>query len=161
MPYDTIANVKSYAATKLHMAAFERATDDTITRATYEATRAIDTLRFKGSKTESDQENEFPRVYTNSDGDLVPLGSNPDVNGVPQDILESFYELTIALVCGADIDKEYENLAITSTTFVSVRSTFDRQTPPEHLVAGIPSFAAWRKLKPYLLADQRVTIRRV
>ena len=99
------------------------------------ATKIIDQLNYKGSKTDDDQSNQFPR-----DDDAT----------VPEDINYACFEIALALLDGVDPQIEAENLNMISQGYANVRSTYDRDAPMPHIAAGVPSVTAWRYLTPYL-----------
>ena len=110
------------------------------------ATEAIDRLNYLGEKTDSSQANQFPR-----DADTV----------VPDDIKIACAEIAIMLLDGFDVELELEQLKMVSQGYANVRSTYDRTTPPPHIVAGIASSVAWRYIKPYLRDVNSFLINRV
>jgi len=84
-----------------------------------------------------------------------------DFSTVPQDLKNAICEIALSLLDGTDPEKEFENLALTSTQYSSVRSTYDRAYPMEHLEAGVPSITAWRLIKPYLDVHKGLKLSRV
>lgn len=84
-----------------------------------------------------------------------------DFEDVPQDLKNAICEIALSLLDGTDPEKEFENLALTSTQYSSVRSTYDRAYPMEHLEAGVPSITAWRLIKPYLDVHKGLKLSRV
>jgi hypothetical protein len=79
----------------------------------------------------------------------------------PDDILDACCEIAYALLDGVDPDKEFENLAMESSTYGGVRSTYNRSIQMEHIEAGVPSVVAWRLLKPYIDVSKTVKMSRV
>jgi hypothetical protein len=79
----------------------------------------------------------------------------------PQDLKDAICEIALALLDGAEPEKEFENLALTNSQYSSVRSTYDRTYPMEHLEAGVPSITAWRLIKPYLDVSKGLKLSRV
>jgi len=146
IPYISVSAATDYFSRRLNTEAWDNAIGSDCEKAIAMATDAIDRLNFVGSKTDSAQLNQFPRQ-----GDLV----------VPQDIQEACAELAMRFLDGIDPDLEFDNLTMVSQGYANVRSTYDRTNPPEHVVAGIPSITAWRKIKPYLLNPREVTLNRV
>lgn len=165
--YGTVATGDEYFADRLHEVAWSQSTTDDRRRALVSATRIIDTLSFKGNKStvyalltqnpqstnaevraaEAAQELEFPR------------GSDTDV---PTAILHACYEIAYALLDGIDPQLELEALGITSQGLESVRTTYARnQKPVEHIINGVPSYPAWRLIRPYLRDGREVTVTRV
>jgi hypothetical protein len=150
--YDTITNAEIYFSTRLHIANWTGASDSDKTKALAEATLRIDRLNFAGFKVEDDQDLEFPRYYGDeSDG----------TETVPNDIKYACFEIALALLSGVNPEKEVANLQVTSRTFSSVKTTYDRTIIPDYLAAGIPSNLAWQFLLPYLKSNKNVIIRRV
>jgi len=145
-PYLSVSAATDYFANRLNTDAWDDADEVDCEKALYMATDAIDRLNFLGEKADPDQENQFPRS-----GDTV----------VPQDIQDACAELALRLLDGVDPELEFENLAMVSQGYANVRSTYDRTTPPEHIVAGIPSVTAWRKIKPYLRDSRGIGLNRV
>jgi len=99
------------------------------------ATDAINRLNYRGAKNVSTQVNQFPRG---------------DDTTIPADIGAACFEIALALLDGVDPQLEGENLGMTSQGYANVRSTYNREVPVPHIVAGIPSLTAWRYLVPYL-----------
>jgi hypothetical protein len=133
--YTTIAEASTYFESRLRTDAWDNAEDVDREKALAMATQSIDRLNFHGSKSDDEQELQFPR-YTDS--------------VVPQDIKNACSEIALKLLEGIDPDLEFETLSMVSQGYSNVRSTYDRSRIPEHLAAGIPSIAAWRLIKPYL-----------
>ena len=151
--YATYTEADTYFANRLHVVAWNGATNANKTIALTEATQRIDRLRFGGYLLESDQELEFPRYY---DLEAGPEGDEE----VPDDIKIATYELAFALLDGVDPDLEYENMAVSSQAYGSVRMSNTPDGLP-HIAAGIPSMSAWRYLAPYLASGKAIRIRRV
>lgn len=79
--YRTLAQANEYlnASITSQAVAWRAATDDTKRRALVEATRYLDTILWKGNKTDEDQELEWPRSNTGVDGlgtTEIPVGIN-------------------------------------------------------------------------------------
>lgn len=143
--YATAAEGDAYFATRLRTRAWDEATSGDQDKALAMATRIIDQLNFLGTKTEEEQENQFPR----DDDDTVPTA-----------IRDACLEIALALLDGVDPGKEYENLFKTSNSYGGVRTTFDTDVAPAHVVAGVPSFDAWKLLLPYLRDPKAIKLRR-
>lgn len=99
------------------------------------ATRAINNLRFAGSKTDDAQPLEYPR-----NGDTT----------LPECLMQATAEEAFALLKGVDPDTEYGSLRVVSRVFGKVRTDYSGRTALPHVVAGIASFKAWRFLQPLL-----------
>lgn len=110
------------------------------------ATAAIDRLNYIGSKSSTTQENQFPR------------GGDTEI---PADIEKATFEIALALLDDVDPEMEASNLGAISQGYANVRSTYDREVPAPHIVAGIPSVTAWRYLVPYLRDPYTVDISRI
>lgn len=110
------------------------------------ATAAIDRLNYIGSKSSATQENQFPR------------GGDTEI---PADIEKATFEIALALLDDVDPEMEASNLGAISQGYANVRSTYDREVPAPHIVAGIPSVTAWRYLVPYLRDPYTVDISRI
>lgn len=145
--YVTIQYAQEYFDNRLHETAWSQSNPLDRPKALLAATRIIDNLSFKCDKTESDQENEFPRGTDTS---------------VPEAIEWATCEIAYSLLDGVDPDLELENLSVVSQGVGSVRSTYSRtQEPQEHIINGVPSATAWRYLKPFLRDDDAIRISRV
>ncbi len=88
----------------------------------------------------------------------APPGRPDDV---PQDVQDACCEIAFALLDGIDPDLEYENLRMVSQGIGNIRSTYNPEAIPEHILAGVPSAAAWRYLKPYLRDVRDIRVSRV
>lgn len=144
--YVDLEYADNYFESRLHSGLWANSLAGDRNAALLQATQAIDRLRFVGSRTDIDQELEFPRG-----GD----------DTVPSDIKIACCEIAFNLLDGKDPDAEFEDLSVTSRGFSSVRSANDRSFIQEHTNAGIPSSRAWRYIRPYLLDDRNITLRRV
>lgn len=143
--YATVAEGDTYCGGRLNTDGWDTATEGNKTKALTQATRIIDRLRYKGSRTDTDQVNQFPR---------------DDDTTVPDDIKNACIEIAIALLDGVDPEKEYENIRLGSQSYGPVRSTY-KDKGYAHLVAGVPSVTAWRYLLPYLDVTFEVNLHRV
>ncbi len=152
--YGTYVEADTYFENRLHVTAWLGATQAEKTKALIEATSRVERLRFAGFLVDDDQELEFPRYYDINEG---AVGTEE----IPDDIKIATYELAFTLLDGVDPDLEFENLAIISHTYSSVKMTRSPQDTLPHIVAGIPSATAWRYLLPYLAPSKTIRIRRV
>ena len=135
-----------YFATRVGSDAWDSAENTDRDKALGHATRIIDSLNFLGQKLDAGQENAFPR-FGQTD--------------VPNDIIFACCEIALALLDGINPEFELENLSQTSTKYANVSTTFNRDSLPEHILAGVPSSTAWRYLKPWLQDNRNVTLVRV
>lgn len=143
--YGSIASGTLYFSKRSGMKAWDDATDTERLEALLDATRSIDRLNFKGDKTESTQNLEFPR--------------GGDTN-VPTNIEYATYEIANRLLDGVDIDMELELHNSSSVSHEGVRETYHRNSFPEWMAAGIISARAWLLIKPYLRDPRILTITR-
>lgn len=150
--YGTLVKADAYFNTRLHIDAWEEATDNQRTRALSEASRRIDRLKFRGEKTDENQDLAWPRTNANA---------GVEDTDTPEVVEIATYECAYALLDGVDPDQEFENLAASSEGYSSVRTTYSRTSVPEHFAAGIPSALAWRYLKPLLGNTRGIKLRRV
>lgn len=144
--YLTIPEAQTYFNTRLHTEPWDCAIDDQKTKALAMATNIIDRLNYEGEKTNEAQVNQFPR-----DADTV----------VPQDIMDATTEIALSLLDGVDPELEFENLAMTTQQYGSIKSSYDRSINQDYKMAGVPSMTAWRMLKPYLRDNLGIDLNRV
>lgn len=165
--YSTVIAATAYFADRLHETAWSASSNEDRRRALIAATRIIDTMGYKGTKAsvyaavlanpdasdaeiraaEASQEHEFPR------------GADTDV---PHDVLTACYEIAYALLDGVDPQMELENLGVSSQGIESVRTSYARAGKPiEHIINGVPSYTAWRYLRPFLRDGDTINLRRV
>lgn len=100
-----------------------------------QSTRDIDSLDYAGHRNDAAQPREFPRGV-----DTI----------TPSEILEACVLIAVARLDGKRPEEEIDNQSLTTVSYASVRSTYDRGGVPEHMSAGIVSFEAWRLLRPFL-----------
>jgi len=147
MIYLSLASANTYFnEERLVTAAWNAATDPEKLKAIKESTRRIDRLNFRGTKTATTQQRQFPR-----DGDVV----------VPQDIMRACAEIAYALLDGVDPDREANNLVVTAEGFSSVRTNYNRDFTPDYIRAGIPTQTAWNYLSPYLIDPRNIDVGRI
>ena len=115
-------------------------------RALIDATRRMTELRYRGCRTDSDQLHPFPRG-----GDTV----------VPIPIQNAVCELAYALLDGINDELEVGNASLTSQSFSGIKTTYNSDSTPLHVMAGVPSIQAWRYLTPFLRDALSVRIVRV
>ena len=146
LSYLTISEAQTYFNTRLHTQPWDCAIDDEKTKALAMSTKIIDRLNYEGEKTNEAQVNQFPR-----DADI----------DVPQDIKDATAEIALSLLDGVDPELEFENLAMITQQYGTIKSTYDRSINQEYKMAGVPSMTAWRMLKPYLRDSQGIDLNRV
>lgn len=108
-------------------------------------TSYIDHLNFAGEKTEAGQALEFPRGTDTT---------------VPTDIERACYECAFAIADGRDIEYESEQANTAIASYAGMK-TSQIGGVSEAVANGIPSFVAWRYLKPYLRDNRGVKLVRV
>jgi hypothetical protein len=135
MAYATESEAATYMATRVGSEPWDDASPEERTKALGHATTILDRLNYSGEKTSTTQDNEFPR------------GTDTEV---PQDIKDACAEIALALLDGVDPQLEYENIFMASMGYGGVRSAFESQAKPPHILAGVPSFTAWTFIQPYL-----------
>lgn len=144
--YVTVLEVDTYASERLNSRAWINASVTDRNKAIAQASRMMNRLNFAGSKTDEGQELEFPR-----NGETV----------TPQDIKDACSEITIVLLGGANVEKDFEQQKVTSRRYAAVMTTYDPRVVSEHTATGIPSFTAWQLLRPYLADPNGVVLSRV
>jgi hypothetical protein len=111
-----------------------------------EATRLIERLPFKGTKTDSGQSLEFPRG-----GDTA----------VPDEIVWASFEIAYQLLDGITADALLRSAKVTQNQYANVSTHYDPRYTPEHVSVGIPSAMAWTWLKPYIRDTRDLTFKRM
>lgn len=143
--YVTLAEAQAYVDEMLNVEMWEDATVQERSKALTMGKKAIDCLNYLGCKTDESQDGQFPRY---------------DDTEVPDDIKFANIEIALALLDGKNPEFEFENLRMVSQGYSNVRSTYDVNTVPEYIVAGIPSMKAWQYLRPYLRDPRSVRVYR-
>lgn len=147
--YISVEDAQDYFDERLNTSAWDDHSvsgDNSQEKALKQATRIINRLNFIGDKTDSAQENQFPR------------GGDTEI---PSDIEIACCEIAIALLDGVDPEIELENLNMKTSAYGQTKVDYDRTNPAEHIIAGVPSATAWRYLKPYLRDSRLVAVTRV
>ena len=146
IPYVTVSEAETYLSDRLYIEPWEDATEPNKLKALKMATRSIDALRFRGDKTDEDQEKEFPRGA----GSITP-----------QAILDATVELALAFLDDRRPGEEMDDAGIKNQGFGGSRTTYDTDKMPEYIKHGIPSFEAWTLIAPYLKNTSGNRINRV
>jgi hypothetical protein len=144
--YLTIAEAQTYFDGRLNTEVWDDATEDDQTKSLTMATKTLDRLNYLGTKTDANQDNQFPRFQDAT---------------IPQDIKDACAEIALAFLDGVDPELEYESLLMMQQTFDVVKTTYDRTMVQEHIIAGVPSIVAWRLIKPYLRDNRSIDLSRV
>lgn len=143
--YGSVNEANVYFNTKLYRELWFDTEPDLQVRALTDATERIDRLNFKGVRTDSGQELQFPR-----DGAV----------DVPEGIKKATFELAYQLLDGRDPEIEYQLLRKSSSGIGPTRSNNDTRIIPQHIVNGIPSLLAWSYIKPYLRDRHQISLKR-
>ncbi len=177
MAYVTIQEAEAYFNDRLHEVAWSLANADDRRKSLDEATRTIDTLRYKGLK-------NAVYVFLEANPDIADCAAKGDpdalaqirvveatqVNEHPRGadtvVVESIklacYEIAYSLLDGVDPDMELENLAVSRQGIGAVTTAFNRnQEPLEHILNGVASPRSWKWLKPFLRDGDHIRIDRV
>jgi hypothetical protein len=145
-PYVTITEGNNYFVEQLNNDAWYDANSSRQLRALNTSTRLINRLNFAGSKTDSEQENEFPRN---------------DETDIPEAIKIACLEITYSLLDGRDPEFESEQAHHTNISLGSTRINKDVDNVPMHILHNIPSHTAWSYLKPYLVDPFEIQVVRI
>jgi hypothetical protein len=169
--YGTLLEANDYFDARLHEDIWTDTSDTDREKALQAATRIIDNLNFKGEKAAvySVMYDSGGNELTYTDADLrtadlsqpleFPRTTDTDV---PDQIKMACWEIAYALLDEIDPDLELENLAVTSQSIASIRTSYDRvNSQIEHVVNGIPSATAWRYLRPFLRDSEAIILSRV
>lgn len=81
-------------------------------------------------------------------------------SSVPSDLKEACALIAVALLSGRSSEGEYMTAVYTHEKFGQMYVTRDTHDKPPHLLAGIPSFEAWRLIRPYLSINETVNLTR-
>lgn len=142
MPYADTTDAATYVnAYKVDKGSWFSLTPDEQSAALAEATSLIDTLAFKGTKTDPNQANQFPR-----DGGV----------SVPTDIKNACIEIAFELGNGQSTQDLGMDIGITATQFDRTRAQHARRHPA--FVHGIPSVVAWNILRPYFRNTRNIKL---
>lgn len=142
----SVAEATTYFATRLSVSEWTAASDDDKLSAITMATDYINQLNFVGTKTDPDQELEFPRN---------------DETEIPSDIKKACAELALELLKGVDLDQEIRNQYLETYSAAGIRSTFNRDVQQrEDTASGIPCRVAWNFLRKYLRNPASIKLER-
>lgn len=156
--YRTVLEADSYFGTQLFSSDWTGASEEDKEKALLAATRAIDSLRYKGLKkavydllavTPDATDEEIQDAY-DSQVHQFPRDTQA-ADTVPDQVFWAVCEEAISLLSGRHPEEEYRNLLLSSDGVGSFRATTDAsQMFPAHTAAFITSPTAWRYLRPYL-----------
>ena len=165
--YGTIAEANEYFDNRLHETAWSESNNADRNKALIAATRTIDALNYKGNKnpiflaleTDANATEETLRDAGLTQALKFPRG----VDTVVPDVIKfACFEIAYSLLDGKDPEIELENLMVTRQKYASVNIEYNRKNVPvEHIVNMIPSSIAWRWLRPFLVDEDQIILRRV
>jgi hypothetical protein len=165
--YGSVVEATAYFSARLHEQAWTNAAVEDRAKALLAATQLIDTLNYKGNKaavyalleTNSAATSEDVRAAELSQALEFPRGADTEV---PEAIRQACYEIAYSLLDGKNPELELEALGVSSQSYSSVKTAYDRQQVPiEHTVNMIPSALAWRLIRPFLRGSETVRLSRV
>jgi hypothetical protein len=148
-PLATVVEGDQHFADRVQTWAWDEATQEQQETALAEATEILNKQRWRGTKTESDQANEWPR-------DGIP---NVTDGTTPDDIKRACIEIAYSLLAGDYRDERFEdNFVRRESIGGQGATTFNSASFQPYLAAGIPSMAAWTYLNKYraLTSDIRL-----
>jgi hypothetical protein len=146
--YGTVGGGDTFFGQRLNGDDWLQASDNNKQKALNMATQAIDRLSFRGAKTDTEQDLEFPRG-----GDTT----------TPASIEQATYLIAIKFLQGNDPDLDIQQTLLERQRFgTNVEQQFlQNRNTPQHILVGIPSVEAWRLLVPYFRDFETVTLVRV
>jgi len=177
--YGTVSEANTYFSNRLHSDSWEDASVANRQAALTEATRVMDSLKYKGVKHSvwliMYEYDEYRETYVKKTIDTptrneiiaadaiqeleFPRGQDDEV---PTNVEWACYEFALALIDGFDPEDAIDRLNITHQVYASVRTTYaDGSQGQEYLAYGIPNARIWMWLKPYLSDDRILRISRV
>lgn len=167
--YGTLADANNYFSYRLHEYIWTSASDTDKRNALIAATRAIDSLNYKGWKAavnnlpDSASSAEVAAAYLSQPLEF-PRGSEQGQSdtAVPDDIVRACYEIAYSLLSGKDPEQELDALMVSSQAYAQVRTSYDRgQLPIESVINMIPSNIAYNLLQPFLRDAATIGISRI
>jgi hypothetical protein len=171
--YGTISEANTYFSERLYTDAWDQASADNRVKALKQATRIIDALNYKGVKAAvydimydsdgvllSTQPTEDEKITADQSQELeFPRGKDASV---PEEIEWSCYEIAFALLEGFNPDTAADELRIIKQSYAAVGTTYaEGDAAMEYLMYGIPNGTVWRWIRPRLVDDRSINLRRV
>lgn len=164
--YRTIADADAYFRNQLYASDWTGASDEDRNKALLAATRAVDSLKYRGyKKTVYDALAADPLA---DDATLLAAYNaqlhqfprdTQDVDTVPDDVFWAVCEEALSLLSGKRPEYEFENLPLSSDGVGSFRTSADRsQMPPKHLSNLVTSPIAWKYLQRWLDPSNNFTV---
>jgi hypothetical protein len=146
----TLVEAEAYFAARLNSGAWEDASADDKQRSLYTATRALEGLRFAGVKSDYYNHTVLGQSFVAQPLEFPRNG----LTVIPEGIKNACCECAVAFLDGVDPEQEIRRQRVQSQGFASVRQSYYNVSVDPWVLAGVPSFAAWQFLLPYL-ADPR------
>lgn len=144
--YGSIAGGDRYFSEVIYGQLWLISTVDKKRKAMVTATKMLEQLPFQGYPTEEAQALSFPR-----NGETA----------TPTPVEEATYELALQLLKGRDAETEQRQLFVKSRKFGRITTDFDHtMAGQEHVIAGIPSLEAWKRIRPFLAPNLTLNLRR-
>lgn len=162
--YGTLVNANVFFDNRLHTFDWQNAIVDDRIKAMNQATQLIDQFEYLGQKytvsiLAEDATDEQIRTAQLAQEREFPRGT---VNQVPIEIEEACYLIAKALLSGRDPEADLENLAVKSSAYGGVKTSYARDgNLQEHLTHLIPSPEAFFKLRPFMRERNVFKITRV
>ena len=144
--YATVEFANGFLSMELWSDAWFASPEPLREKALGKATRIIDTIRYKGEKTDPVQVGEFPR-----NGETV----------IPADIASACSYIALALIEGKIPELEYGNARVESDSLASGKISYQTNNTPKHMLYGVPSYDAWGLLVKYVDLASTISLVRV
>lgn len=141
----TVAEAESYFNTRMKSESWDYSDLETKQKAIYAATRALNSLSYKGTIVDATQDNKFPR----------------NEYGTPDKIKWACCEEILSLLNGNEPNKDLMDLHVKSSTVVGFSTTVNEYVERPWVLVGITSPIAWKYIAPYLVDFRTVHIERV
>lgn len=154
--YLSLTQAQIYFDGILSTEAWDSASPGDKLKALVQASSDVDKLAYASQKSELQQEHEFPRFIS----DYTIESNKYDTDLIPLDIKYAVCEQALAILDGWDVAQEIDGLSTTSSSYSGVKSDFDRDRPPMHLLAGLCP-KAWQFVLPFIRDTRSIVLRRV
>jgi hypothetical protein len=156
--YRTVLDADSYFGSQLYADDWTGASESDKEKALLAATRAVDSLKFRGYKKtvydllEADPDATDEEIQDAYDSQVLQFPRDTqDADTVPDDVFWAVCEEAMTLLSGKRPDQEFNNLPMNSDGVGSFRASADRsQMPPKHTAHFITSPTAWKYLQRWL-----------
>lgn len=156
--YRTTVDADAYFHEQMFASDWLGASQEDKAKALLAATRAVDSLRFKGLKKTvydvllANSEATDAQIQAAEDAQLHQFPRDDQATDtVPDDVFWAVCEEALSLLSGRRADEDYRNLPISSDGVGSFRASTDSsQMPPAHIVSHITSPTAWKYLRRWL-----------